>query len=110
MGASSTPELLFSRVSRSSKYGFSARYKSDLKLRKPTIRGNAISDRLTVCLKNGHQSAEVLDADGQQFLGFLKEAGCRLAKLVSDLLAYTIASMAELSDTSVHHRSREDGR
>lgn len=39
--------------------------------------------------------------DGQQFLGFLREGGRRLATLVSDLLAYTRASMAELSPTLV---------
>lgn len=45
--------------------------------------------------------AGVLDADGQQFLGFLREGGRRLATLVNDLLAYTRASMAELSQTPV---------
>lgn len=43
----------------------------------------------------------VLDAEGQQFLAFLTEGGRRLATLVSDLLAYTRASMAELSETAV---------
>jgi len=43
----------------------------------------------------------VLDADGQQFLGFLREGGRRLATLVNDLLAYTRASMAELGETRV---------
>jgi len=43
----------------------------------------------------------VLDADGQQFLGFLREGGRRLATLVNDLLAYTRASMVELSETPV---------
>ena len=37
---------------------------------------------------------DVLDADGQQFLGFLKEGGRRLATLINDLLAYTRAGMA----------------
>jgi len=45
--------------------------------------------------------ADKLDADAQQFLGFLQEGGRRLATLVSDLLAYTRASMAEISETSV---------
>ncbi len=43
----------------------------------------------------------VLDADGQQFLGFLKEGGRRLATLVNDLLAYTRAGTAELNETPV---------
>src|SRR5271166_1567252 len=36
---------------------------------------------------------ERLDADGQMFLGFIKEGGRRLAALVDDLLAYTRAGM-----------------
>ncbi len=43
----------------------------------------------------------VLDADGQQFLGFLREGGRRLATLVNDLLAYTRAGMAEITDAPV---------
>ncbi len=43
----------------------------------------------------------MLDADGQQFLGFLTEGGRRLATLVNDLLAYTRAGMAELDETPV---------
>ena len=43
----------------------------------------------------------VLDAEGRQFLGFLREGGRRLATLVNDLLAYTRASMAELSAAPV---------
>jgi len=50
----------------------------------------------------GRRYAEVLDEDGQQFLGFLRESGRRLATLVSDLLAYTVASMAELCETAVN--------
>jgi PAS domain S-box-containing protein len=38
---------------------------------------------------------EVLDADGEMFLGFIKEGGRRLATLVDDLLAYTRAGMLE---------------
>ena len=38
---------------------------------------------------------DVLDADGQQFLGFLTEGGRRLATLINDLLAYTRAGMVE---------------
>jgi PAS domain S-box-containing protein len=41
----------------------------------------------------------VLDHDGRQFLEFLREGGHRLATLVDDLLAYTRASKAEISDT-----------
>lgn len=40
----------------------------------------------------------VLDADGQQFLGFLVEGGRRLAKLIDDLLAYTRAGMIETGE------------
>lgn len=43
----------------------------------------------------------VLDADGQLFLGFLKEGGRRLATLVNDLLAYTRAGTAELHEAPV---------
>ena len=42
-----------------------------------------------------------LDADGRVFLGFLQEGGRRLAKLVDDLLAYTRASRADISETRV---------
>ncbi len=35
----------------------------------------------------------VLDAEGQQFLGFLTEGGRRLATLIDDLLAYTRAGV-----------------
>ena len=38
---------------------------------------------------------EQLDADGEQFLGFLTEGGQRLATLIRDLLAYTRAGMME---------------
>jgi PAS domain S-box-containing protein len=44
----------------------------------------------------------LIDEEGQQFLGFLREGGHRLSTLVSDLLAYTRASMAELSEHPVH--------
>jgi PAS domain S-box-containing protein len=37
----------------------------------------------------------LLDADGQQFLGFLKEGGRRMATLINDLLAYTRAGVRE---------------
>ncbi|MBV8069789.1 MAG: PAS domain S-box protein [Acidobacteriaceae bacterium] len=43
----------------------------------------------------------VLDADGQQFLQFIREGGRRLSTLVQDLLAYTRASMADLTETPV---------
>jgi PAS domain S-box-containing protein len=42
-----------------------------------------------------------LDEDGRQYLQFLKEGGHRLATLVNDLLAYTSASMAELSESRI---------
>ncbi len=44
---------------------------------------------------------DLLDAEGQQFLGFLKEGGRRLATLVNDLLAYTRAGMAEIVEAPV---------
>jgi light-regulated signal transduction histidine kinase (bacteriophytochrome) len=43
----------------------------------------------------------VLDADGQQFLGFLQEGGRRLATLINDLLTYTRAGMAQVNDAPV---------
>jgi PAS domain S-box-containing protein len=43
----------------------------------------------------------VLDAEGRRFLEFMREGGRRLAALVNDLLAYTRASMAELSAVPV---------
>jgi PAS domain S-box-containing protein len=43
----------------------------------------------------------VLDADGQQFLGFLQEGGRRLATLINDLLAYTRAGMAQVIEAPV---------
>ena len=42
-----------------------------------------------------------LDAEGQLFLGFLKEGGRRLAMLVNDLLAYTRAGTGELTESRV---------
>jgi PAS domain S-box-containing protein len=44
---------------------------------------------------------DVLDAQGQQFLGFLKDGGRRLAMLINDLLAYTRAGVVEASSGSV---------
>jgi PAS domain S-box-containing protein len=44
---------------------------------------------------------DVLDADGQQFLGFLREGGRRLAALINDLLAYTRAGMMEVQEAPV---------
>jgi PAS domain S-box-containing protein len=38
---------------------------------------------------------DLLDADGQQFLGFLTEGGRRLAMLINDLLAYTKAGVVD---------------
>lgn len=45
--------------------------------------------------------AASLDDEGRLFLGFLKEGGHRLTTLVTDLLAYTRASMGELSERPV---------
>ena len=42
-----------------------------------------------------------LDAEGQQYLGFLREGGRRLATLINDLLAYTRAGMMEVQGTPV---------
>ena len=44
---------------------------------------------------------DLLDADGQQFLGFLTEGGQRLATLIDDLLAYTRAGLDEGSPAVV---------
>ncbi|HTA43264.1 MAG TPA: ATP-binding protein [Bryobacteraceae bacterium] len=44
----------------------------------------------------------LLDDDGKMFLGFLHEGGRRLARLVSDLLAYTRAGVAEIEITAVN--------
>src|SRR5277367_782542 len=43
----------------------------------------------------------LVDDEGRQFLGFLREGGRRLATLVNDLLAYTRASMAELGEAEL---------
>ncbi|HEY6389747.1 MAG TPA: ATP-binding protein [Bryobacteraceae bacterium] len=43
----------------------------------------------------------LLDADGQQFLGFLTEGGRRLVTLINDLLAYTRAGIVESNTTAV---------
>ncbi len=43
----------------------------------------------------------LLDADGRQFLGFLTEAGRRLATLVDDLLSYTRAGVVESNMAAV---------
>jgi PAS domain S-box-containing protein len=44
----------------------------------------------------GRRYKDVLDADGQQFLGFLTEGGRRMAMLINDLLAYTRAGAADV--------------
>ena len=44
----------------------------------------------------GRRYKGVLDADGQQFLGFLTEGGRRMAMLINDLLAYTRAGAADV--------------
>jgi PAS domain S-box-containing protein len=44
---------------------------------------------------------DLLDSDGQQFLGFLTEGGRRLATLIDDLLAYTRAGLDEGSPAPV---------
>ncbi len=43
----------------------------------------------------------VLDADGQQFLGFLQEGGRRLATLINDLLTYTRAGVEQVNEKPV---------
>ncbi len=48
-----------------------------------------------------NQYHDRLDAEGQQFLGFLTEGGRRLATLISDLLAYTRAGVIEGDPTTV---------
>ncbi|MBV9505911.1 MAG: PAS domain-containing protein [Acidobacteriia bacterium] len=70
-------------------------YSASHDLQEP-IRNVAIYSEIVA--RNYH---ELLDDEGRQFLGFLKEGGHRLAALVNDLLAYTRASMAELSDQQV---------
>src|SRR6185437_3362485 len=44
----------------------------------------------------GRRYKDVLDAEGQQFLGFLTEGGRRMAMLINDLLAYTRAGAADV--------------
>jgi light-regulated signal transduction histidine kinase (bacteriophytochrome) len=46
-----------------------------------------------------------LDADGQQYLGFLKEGGRRLARLISELLEYTRAGVIEAEVAAVDSES-----
>jgi len=70
-------------------------YSASHDLREP-IRNVAVYSEIVA-----KRYANLLDADGQVFLGFLQEGGRRLATLVNDLLAYTRASMAEISETSV---------
>jgi PAS domain S-box-containing protein len=43
-----------------------------------------------------------LDADGQQFLGFLMEGGRRLATLIHDLLAYTRVGVVDVCTAKVN--------
>ncbi len=45
--------------------------------------------------------SNVLDEQGQQFLGILREGGNRLARLVGDLLSYTRTSMSQLAPVPV---------
>jgi len=49
----------------------------------------------------GNRYRDVLDAEGKMFLNFLTEGGRRLAMLVNDLLAYTSAGTAELTEAPV---------
>jgi PAS domain S-box-containing protein len=46
-----------------------------------------------------------LDADGQQYLGFLKEGGQRLARLIRELLEYTRAGVIETEISPVNSES-----
>jgi PAS domain S-box-containing protein len=48
---------------------------------------------------------DVLDADGQQYLGFLIEGGRRLARLISELLEYTRAGVIETEVTAVDSKA-----
>ncbi|MEI9977334.1 MAG: ATP-binding protein [Ignavibacteriota bacterium] len=49
----------------------------------------------------GTRYKDVLDEEGRMFLNFLTEGGRRLAMLVNDLLAYTSAGTAELTESRV---------
>ena len=62
-----------------------------------------ITDRLLEIVARRYDHA--LDQSGRQFLEFLREGGHRLARLVDDLLAYTRASTAELSEHAVDAKS-----
>ncbi len=64
-------------------------YSASHDLQEP-IRNVAIYSELVA-----EQYHDRLDADGQMFLGFIKEGGRRLATLVDDLLAYTRAGVME---------------
>ena len=70
-------------------------YSASHDLQEP-IRNVAVYSELVAKRYHG-----VLDADGQQFLGFLSEGGRRLATLISDLLAYTKAGMVEVNPAPV---------
>jgi signal transduction histidine kinase len=68
-------------------------YSASHDLREP-IRNVAVYSEIVARRYGG-----VLDADGRQFLEFLREGGRRLATLVDALLAYTRASTIELSES-----------
>jgi PAS domain S-box-containing protein len=70
-------------------------YSASHDLREP-IRNVAVYSELVA---NRYQN--VLDSEGQMFLGFLTEGGRRLAMLVNDLLAYTSAGTGELTEGRV---------
>jgi PAS domain S-box-containing protein len=70
-------------------------YSASHDLQEP-IRNVAVYSEIVSKRYNG-----LLDADGQQYLGFLMEGGRRLATLISDLLAYTRAGVVEGDTTTV---------
>ena len=71
-------------------------YSASHDLQEP-IRNVAIYSELVA-----HRYRNLLDDDGKMFLGFLNEGGRRLARLVSDLLAYTRAGVAEIEISAVN--------
>ncbi len=74
-------------------------YSASHDLREP-IRNVAVYSEIVAT-----RYAESLDENGRMFLGFLQEGGRRLTTLVSDLLAYTRASRADLIEERVDARA-----
>ena len=73
-------------------FAYSASHDLQEPIRNVTIYSEIVARR--------YQAA--LDDEGKEFLGFLMDGGRRLSTLVDDLLAYTRASMAELSEHRVN--------